>query len=133
MIQTLLGFLAGAGVLIVVAIILVAFFVASAFTLWAARIVKVENATYGKALLATLLGSLAGGAVAVVLGFVPAVGPVLGIIGAWLIDSLVVKAIFSTSYGKGLLITLLASVLAGLVTAGIVLLLVMIGLLSCGL
>ena len=84
MIQTLLGFLAGAGVLIVVAIILVAFFVASAFTLWAARIVKVENATYGKALLATLLGSLAGGAVAVVLGFVPAVGPVLGIIGAGL-------------------------------------------------
>jgi len=133
MIQTLLGFLAGAGILIVVAIIVVGFFVASAFTLWAAKIVKVENATYGQALLATLLGSLAGGAVAFVLGFLPLVGWILGIIGAWLIDSLVVKAIFSTSYGKGLLITLLAAVLAGLVMAGLVLLLVMIGLLSCGL
>lgn len=133
MIGTIISAIAAAGVLIVVGLIVVTFFVASAFTLWAARIVKVENATYGKALLATLLGSLAGGAVGFVLGFVPLVGYVLSIVGAWLIDSLVVKAIFDTSYGKGLLITLLASVLAAVVAAAIVVFLLFVGLLSCGL
>lgn len=132
MIDLLLSALAVAGAIIIV-VIIVTFFVASAFTLLAAKIVKVENATYGRALAATFLGSLAGGAVAFVLGFVPVVGFVLGIVGAWLIDSLVVKAIFATSYGKGLLITLLASVLAAVVVVVIVLLLVVAGLLSCGL
>ena len=122
---------AAAGIIIV--IVIVTFFVASAFTLWAAKIVKVENATFGRALAATFLGTLAGAAVSFVLGLLPVVGFVLGIIGAWLIDSLVVKAIFATSYGKGLLITLLASVLAGVVAAGLILLLVFLGLASCGL
>jgi hypothetical protein len=122
---------AAAGIIIVV--VIVTFFVASAFTLWAAKIVKVENATFGRALAATFLGTLAGAAVSFVLGLLPVVGFVLGIIGAWLIDSLVVKAIFATSYGKGLLITLLASVLAGVVAAGLILLLVFLGLASCGL
>ena len=122
---------AAAGIIIVV--VIVTFFVASAFTLWAAKIVKVENATFGRALAATFLGTLAGAAVSFVLGLLPVVGFVLGIIGAWLIDSLVVKAIFATSYGKGLLITLLASVLAGVVAAGLILLFVFLGLASCGL
>ena len=122
---------AAAGIIIVV--VIVTFFVASAFTLWAAKIVKVENATFGRALAATFLGTLAGAAVSFVLGLLPVVGFVLGIIGAWLIDSLVVKAIFATSYGKGLLITLLASVLAGAVATGLILLLVFLGLASCGL
>ena len=122
---------AAAGIIIVV--VIVTFFVASAFTLWAAKIVKVENATFGRALAATFLGTLAGAAVSFVLGLLPVVGFVLGIIGAWLIDSLVVKAIFATSYGKGLLITLLASVPAGVVAAGLILLLVFLGLASCGL
>lgn len=133
MIGPLLSAIAAAGIFIIIALIVVTFFVASAFTLWAAKIVKVDNATYGKALLATLLGSLAGGAVAFVLGFLPVVGYVLGIIGAWLVDSLVVKSIFDTGYGKGLLITLLASVLAAAVAVAIVLLLVLGGLMSCGL
>ena len=132
MIDLLLSVLAVAGAIIIV-VVIVMFFVASAFTLLAAKIVKVENATYGRALAATFLGSLAGAAVAFVLGFVPVVGFVLGIVGAWLIGSLVVKAIFATSYGKGLLITLLASVLAAVVAVVIVLLLVVAGLLSCGL
>jgi len=132
MINILFGALvAAAGIIIV--LVIVTFFVASAFTLWAAKIVKVENATFGRALAATFLGTLAGAAVSFVLGLLPVVGFVLGIIGAWLIDSLVVKAIFATSYGKGLLITLLASVLAGVVAAGLILLLVFLGLASCGL
>jgi hypothetical protein len=70
---------AAAGIIIVV--VIVTFFVASAFTLWAAKIVKVENATFGRALAATFLGTLAGAAVSFVLGLLPVVGFVLGIIG----------------------------------------------------
>ncbi|MGA8848887.1 MAG: hypothetical protein WB564_03580 [Dehalococcoidia bacterium] len=136
MINWLLSAVAAAGGIIIV-IVIVTFFIASAFTLLAAKIVKAEKATFGRALAATFLGSLAGGAVSFVLGlffgrfFV--IGVILSTIGAWLIDSLVVKAIFGTSYGKGLLITLLASVLAGVVLVVLMLILVGASFLSCGL
>jgi len=146
MIDWLLSALAAAGGIIIV-IIIITFFVLSGFTLLAAKIVKVENATFGRALAATFLGSLAGAAVSFVLGllfspllvlgllFSPllVVGAILSTIGAWLVDSLVVKAIFATSYGKGLLITLLASVLAGVVAVVLILILLGASFLSCGL
>lgn len=136
MIDWLLGALAAAGG-ILIAIIIITFFVLSGFTLLAAKIVKVENATFGRALAATFLGSLAGAAVSFVLGllFSPLLvaGVILSTIGAWLVDSLVVKAIFGTSYGKGLLITLLASVLAGVVLVILILILLGASFLSCGL
>jgi len=120
---------------LMVLIIVITFFVLSAFTLWAAKIVKVENVTYGRALLATFLGSLAAAGVSFVLGLLLSplfvVGTIFSTLGAWLIDSLVVKAIFRTTYGKSLLVTLLATVLAAVV--GVVLTLLVIGgsLLSC--
>jgi len=120
---------------IMVLIIIITFFVLSAFTLWAAKIVKVENVTYGRALLATFLGSLAAAAVSFVLGllFSPlfVVGTILSTVGAWLIDSLVVKAIFRTTYGKSLLVTLLATVLAAVVAVVLALILVGASFLSC--
>jgi hypothetical protein len=136
MIDWLWGGIAAIGGLIIVFLI-VGFFIASAFTLLAAKIVKVENATFGRAMLATFLGSLAGGAAQFVLGllFGPlfVVGAVLSTIGAYLVDSLVVKAIFQTSYGKGLLVTLLAGVLAAAVGIVVGLLVVGTSFLSCGL
>ena len=124
------------GVGLFIVFLIVAFLISSAFTLLAAKIVKVENATFGRAMLATFLGGLAGGATSFVLGllFSPLLiaGAVLSMIGAYLVDSLVVKAIFGTSYGKGLLITLLAGVLAAAV--GIVIGLIVVGtsFLTCG-
>jgi len=136
MIDWLLGAVAVAGGIVIV-IIIITFFVLSAFTLLAAKIVKVENATFGRALAATFLGSLAAAAVSFVLGLILSpllvIGAILSTIGAWLIDSLVMKAIFATSYGKGLLITLLASVLAGVVLVVLILLLLGASFLSCGL
>ena len=117
-IDLLWGSIAAIGGLIVL-VLIVAFFINSAFTLLAAKIVKVESATFGRAMLATFLGGLAAGATSFVLGllFSPLLlaGTVLSAIGAYLVDSLVVKAIFRTSYGKGLLVTLLARVLAAAV------------------
>ena len=122
---------------IVIALLIAGFFIASAFTLLAAKIVKVENATFGRAMLATFLGSLAGGATSFLLGllFGPlfVAGAVLSTIGAYLVDSLVVKAIFGTSYGKGLLVTLLAGVLAAAVGFVVALIILGTSFLACGL
>ena len=135
-IDWLWGAIAAIGGIIVV-LLIAGFFIASAFTLLAAKIVKVENATFGRAMLATFLGSLAGGAASFVLGllFGPLLvaGAVLSTIGAYLVDSLVVKAIFRTSYGKGLLVTLLAGVLAAAVGIVVGLLVLGTSFLSCGL
>lgn len=136
MIDWLWGAIAAIGGIIIV-LFIAGFFIASAFTLLAAKIVKVENATFGRAMLATFLGSLAGGAASFVLGLIfgplLVVGAVLSAIGAYLVDSLVVKAIFGTSYGKALLVTLLAGVLAAAVGIVVGLLVVGTSFLACGL
>ena len=126
---------AGGG--IIIAIIVITFFALSGFVLLAAKIVKVDEATFGGALLATFFGSVFGAIVAFPLGFVfgdiPVVGGILSTIGAWLPYSYVVKRIFDTSYRKGLLITLLASVVAGAVAVVLILILVGTSFLSCSL
>jgi hypothetical protein len=132
-----IGSIAAIGIGLIIALLIAEFFISSAFTLLAAKIVKVENATFGRAMLATFLGGLAAGATSFVLGllFSPLLvaGTILSAIGAYLVDSLVVKAIFGTSYGKGLLITLLAGVLAVAVAIVIGLIVVGTSFLSCGL
>jgi hypothetical protein len=103
MIDWLWGAVAAIGGIVIV-LLIAGFFIASAFTLLAAKIVKVENATFGRAMLATFLGSLAGGAASFVLGllFGPllVVGAVLSTIGAYLIDSLVVRRFLRPATAK---------------------------------
>ena len=131
-ISSLLSAIAAVGAIIIV-LLIVGFFIASAFMLLAAKIVKVENVTYGRAMLATLLGGLAAAAISIPLSFLGLPGTILGTIGGFFLESLVVKAIFSTTYGKGLLTTLLAGVLE--IAVGIVVTLIMVGasFLACAL
>jgi hypothetical protein len=131
-IDWLLSAVAAAGAVIIV-LLIAGFFVASAFTLLAAKIVKVENVTYGRAMLATFLGTLAASAITIPLGLLGLPGVILGWIGGFLLESLVVKAILRTSYGKGLLTTLLAGVLAAAVAVVVVLIVLGASFLSCGL
>jgi hypothetical protein len=128
----LFGAVAAVGAIIIV-LLIVGFFIASAFMLLAAKIVKVDNATYGRAMLATFLGGLAAAAISIPLSFLGLPGTILGAIGGFLLESLVVKAIFATTYGKGLLTTLLAGVLE--VAVGVVVALIIVGtsFLACGL
>lgn len=126
MILWLLSALQQASAITIIAMI-VAFFVSSAVTLGAGKMLKVEHATFRRALLATLLGLLAGAATDYLLLFLLQglliIGIIFSTIGGWLIDSLVVKAILATSYGKGLLIALLASVPVPLIVVAEVLIL----------
>ena len=130
-IDWLLSALAAVGGIIIV-LLIAGFFIASAFMLLAAKIVKVENAKFGRAMLATFLGGLAASAISIPFSFLGPPGAVIGAIGGFFLESLIVKAIFATSYGKGLLITLLAGVLAGAVAIVIVLIVLGAGFLSCG-
>jgi hypothetical protein len=123
--------LAAVGAVIII-LLIAGFFIASAFMLLAAKIVKVENVTYGRAMLATFLGGLAAGAIGIPFSILGAPGAILGSIGGFFLESLVVKAILATSYGKGLLTTLLAGVLAGAVMAVIILIALGASFLSCG-
>jgi len=131
-IDWLLSALAAVGGIIIL-LLIAGFFIASAFTFLAAKIVKVENVTFGRAMLATFLGTLAASAISIPLSFLGLPGVILGTIGGFLLESLVVKAIFATSYGKGLLTTLLAGVLAGAVAVVVILLVLGASFLSCGL
>lgn len=77
-------------------LILVVAFVVAAFFLWVgAKIAQIANATFVKALLATFLGLVAG----IVLGFVPAIGWLLGII-AYIV---IIKYVFATDWVKAII------------------------------
>jgi hypothetical protein len=129
-IDWLLNAVAAAGAIIIV-LLIAGFFIASAFMLLAAKIAKVESPGYGRAMLANLLGGLTAAAISIPLSFLGIPGAILGLIGGFLLESLVVKAIFRTSYGKGLLTTLLAGLLGA--AAGVVAVLIVLGtsFLSC--
>jgi hypothetical protein len=129
-IEWLLTAVAAVGAIIIVLLIAV-FFIASAFMLLAAKIVRVENATYGRAILATFLGMLVALAITIPLSFLGPPGTVLGAIAGFFLAALVVKAIFATGYGKGLLTTLLSGVLAGVIGAVIILIILGASFLSC--
>ena len=130
-IADLLAAVAALGIAILAIIITAGFFIASAFMLLAAKIVKVPNVGYGRAMLATLLGGLAAAAISVPLNLLGIPGAVLGAIAGFFLESLVVKAIFSTSYGKGLLTVLLAGVLAAAVLIVILVIALGASFLSC--
>lgn len=83
--------LTGYGILILVVI-----FVVAAFFLWlGTKIAQIANATFVKALLATFLGFVAG----IILGLVPAIGWLLGII-AYIV---IIKYVFATDWVKAII------------------------------
>jgi len=84
-------FLTGYGLLILVVV-----FVVAAFFLWlGAKIAQIANATFVKALLGTFLGFVAG----IILGLVPAIGWLLGII-AYIV---IIKYVFATDWVKAII------------------------------
>jgi hypothetical protein len=129
-ISELLRAIAAVGAIIIV-LLIAGFFISSAFMLLAAKITKVENVTYGRAMLATFLGGLTAAAISIPLSFLGPPGAILGVVGGFFLESLVVKAIFSISYGKGLLTTFLAGVLAAAVAVVIILIVLGASFLSC--
>ncbi len=80
----------------------------SALFLWvAAKIVKIDGASFGKAILATIVGFIAAGIINFVLAFIPVIGWILGFIAAILIMVFVIQKFFATTFGKAFLVWLI--------------------------
>ncbi len=96
----------GYGLLILLVTLLV-----GAFFLWiGAKVAKIAGATFLKALLATFLGMVAG----IILGLVPVLGWLLGIV-AYIV---IIKYIFNTDWGKAIiawLISFVAAIITGVI------------------
>ena len=75
-----------------------------ALFLWvAAKIVKIDGASYGKAILATIVCIIAAGNVNFFLAFIPVVGAILGFIAGILIMVFIIQKFFATTFGKAFL------------------------------
>jgi hypothetical protein len=97
----------------------------SGIFMWAAaKIARVENATFGRAMFAAIAASFVEVLVAFVFNAVPILGNLIGFIIGLIASILVIKAIFRISFGKALLVwifnlaaALIAIVLAAMITA----------------
>ena len=97
-------------------------FLSAAFLLWGARLAGIEKRSFGRAIGTILLGGLASLLLAAVLSAAPLVGTGAGLLLGFCVSSLVMMALFDTTFTKALAANILAWVLSLLVAAGLVLL-----------
>lgn len=86
-------------------------FISASFLLWGARLAGVERRSYGRAFATLLLGGIASALLTAVLSAAPLVGTGLGLLLGFCVSSLVMMAIFDTTFGKALAANILAWVL----------------------
>jgi len=109
-------------VLLAGAVALLWLFVSAAFLLWGARLAGVERRSFARAIGTLLVGGIAWLIVLAVFNAAPLVGTGLGLLLGFCVSSVVMMAIFDTTFGKALAANILAWVLPFLVAGGLVLL-----------
>ena len=97
-------------------------FISASFLLWGARLAGVERRSYGRAFATLLLGGIASALLTAVLSAAPLVGTGLGLLLGFCVSSVVMMAIFDTTFGKALAANILAWLLPPLLIVGLVLL-----------
>ena len=93
------------------AVLLLWLFISASFLLWGARLAGVERRSYGRAFATLLLGGIASALLTAVLSAAPLVGTGLGLLLGFCVSSVVMMAIFDTTFGKALAANILAWVL----------------------
>ena len=94
--------------------------VSAAFLLWGARLAGVEKRSFGRAIGTILLGGIASFLLKLVLsGAAPVIGTGAGILLGFCVSSLVMMALFNTTFGKALAANLLSWVLSLLVVGAL--------------
>jgi hypothetical protein len=91
-----LGILLGLAVMAAVA--------ACLFMHFGAKLAKVENATFGKAVIAAFVSSLLTCITTVVFSILPVIGTILGFLVGMLLALVVIKVVYSLTFGKALLV-----------------------------
>ena len=105
--------------------LLLALFIAAVFLWMAAKLIGVENASVGKAMIAIVGGGILA---TVVGGVVGAILDPLGPLAVFITNLWVIKAVFDTDWIRAFLAWLLSAVIAALV----VIILVLFGVLTLG-
>jgi len=108
-----------AGFAIAAILILIGFFISAAILLWAARMVGIENRSFGKALGTLFIGGIASAILTTVLSAAPLVGTGAGILIGFCVSSVVMMGFFSTTFGKALGANIIAWVLGIIVVIGL--------------
>ncbi len=97
-------------------------FISASFLLWGARLAGIPRRSYARAIGTLLLGGIASTFTTFLLSPSLLAGPGLGILLGFCISSLVMMALFDTTFTKALAANILAWVLSLLVAAGLALL-----------
>ncbi len=115
-----------AGVGIAVLLLLILLLVIAAFFLWiGAKLAGIQNATFGKAVVAALVSVIALAVLQVIMSIIPFLGGLVGFLLGILVSIYIIKAVFDTSWGKALLawilyvVAIIATVFIALVIGGI--------------
>ena len=88
---------------VILIIIVIGFLLGALFMNIGAKIAKVENATFGKSLFAAFIVTIIIAITGAAFSILPIIGTIFGIVVSLLLSTLVVKAIYNTSYGKAFL------------------------------
>jgi hypothetical protein len=108
-------------VLVVGASLLLWLFVSAAFLLWGARLAGIERRSFGRAIGTLFVGGIASILLTTVLSAAPIVGTGAGILLGFCVSSVVMMAIFDTTFGKAFAANLLAWVLPIIVAGSLAL------------
>lgn len=86
-----------------------------------AKILGIQDPTFGKALVVALLGAMASIGLWLFLGHVPVFGPVMAFLGGFIVGALIMMPIFGASFGRALGAAIMAWVLGWLIIGGMAL------------
>lgn len=108
-------------VLLVAILLLLWLLVAAAFLLWGARLAGIQKRSFGRAIGTLFVGGVASILLPTVLSAAPIVGTGAGILLGFCVSSVVMMAIFDTTFGKAFVANVLAWVLPFVVAIGLAL------------
>lgn len=110
-----------AGILVIITVVLAicALYLFYSILLYiSAAIVNIENRTFSKALISTLLSTLISMAAGFLLGFIPFIGVIISMAAGFLIPVVITQSVFHTDFIKALLAELIRMVISAIL-AGI--------------
>ena len=114
------------GLTLIGVLVLISLSISAMFLLWAARLVGVENRSFGKALATIFIGGIASFLLGALLSVASPLGTGAGILLGFVISALVMMGIFDTTFSKALAANVIAWVLSIAVTVGIAILMAFI-------
>lgn len=111
-----MGIFATFGIGIIFAFILMV--IIGGLLMWAAaKIARVEKASFGRAMAAAVAASFVTVLASFLFKLVPVLGDLFGVIAGLILAILIIKSLFSTSFGKALIVWIFYIVAAGVAFA----------------